>query len=1116
MSGTTRVISTRLMVDGLPDYKRQVKEARTELKALQAEEGRVKAEYQGQRHTLEALIAVQKTYTAVLQQLKNEEKIEAEAVAQYTEKVERLEAQYQAAQEALEKYNSKHKREAKKPADEWSETHVKLAQNVENYGNKLRYAQRDLTEFTTKVTKTRTAILNKAADIQFLDGCIKEATENEKGYTDQIDENGRKMTATAAQVRKLEQAEEERERKRLEREEERLESLANAMVLAGAKKSIQELYKLLKQCVDAAIEFESAIAGVAKTTDFTDSELAVFASQLQELSTQIPITTTELAAIAENAGQLGIADQDILEFTEVMANLGVSTSMSAEEAATALAQLASITGMSGDNYDRLGSTIVALGNNFATTESRISDMSKNIAAAAVNADMSETDILALSAAVTSLGIEAGYGGTAISKLLQEMQAAIVTGKGLEEWAAAAGMSAREFARLWGEDAASAVLAFISNMGTLGEQMTPTLQTLGIGEARITRVIQSLANAEAQSGTLTNALNLANTAWEENNALTIEAQKRYDTTESKLILLGNAANYLATSIGQDLTPAVNVGIDALSGMLEVLARLNETIPVVSTAIGALAGATIVGAIPFIIQASKEIAALQKVLEILGKTIGNNKWVIIIGAVVGGLMALTSALDLGNSELIEHMESLEKEREQISENVEAAKNATNAYEGQALALADLLEQEEKSATDKALILSLVEELNAAVPNLNVAYDEQADKLYSLATGAEVAADAVIALAEAEGKRQFKNTLVEGLTGLTAQQAEFEAKLGYYRQIQADLLAKGGVDSGNKLWGEDGQAFRAAHRQIQNYEQALEDVNEQIREYKNLLGYVEAEEETSDSVNGLTQDIADLTEAYEANRKAAAESLAAEIKLFDEMETEVKSSFNSITEALQSQLEWQNNYREAVNNLMARDIDGMAELIDKITEVYGIGSQEAYDYIMSLSGMSDEEIADVMEMMSEVEEGQKDLATTLGEAKTVVDDEMQGILDALDKTEQARNLGQSVGEAYITALRAALAGEVSYAPKYTGAGSSGTRVNMTHAQGLDYVPYDDYLARLHEGEMVLNRAEARAYRAAETASSTITNATTVNIYPQNLSNAQIDYIYRKFNAKLGGAVS
>lgn len=1106
MSGTTRTISTRLVVESAKEWKRQMREAQTELTALNKQEKLVQAQYLNNRNTLEALIAVQNSYKNTLSHLQQQEQLQMAAIEDHSQKAQELATAYESAVKALEAYNEANPDEASKPKSEQSKEYQTLVANVNKYDNAIRQNKDNLERWSGALADTQTRIIKKTAAIKDYDRYIEDASQSTEHLTHLIDEQGKVEEKNARQLRALQEAEEERERKRLEREEERLESLAQAMVLAGAKKSVEELYKLLKQCVDAAIEFESAIAGVSKTTDFTDGELAVFASQLQELSTQIPITTTELAAIAENAGQLGIADQDILEFTEVMANLGVSTSMSAEEAATALAQLASVTGMSGDNYDRLGSTIVALGNNFATTESRISDMSKNIAAAAVNADMNETEILALSAAVTSLGIEAGYGGTAISKLLQEMQAAVVTGEGLEEWAAAAGMSASEFARLWGEDAAGAVLAFISNMGTLGEQMTPTLQTLGIGEARITRVIQSLANAEAQSGTLTNALNLANTAWEENNALTIEAEKRYATTESKLTMLRNTVNYLAVSVGKDLTPALNIGIDVLRGFLEILADLNEGIPLLTTAVGAAVGTLVTGAIPLIVQATQKIEVLRKALEILKATIAGNKTALIIGAISGAVIALGGALHEATEAEREYHKAINEEIDALQERVKDVSSGVDVLVDGAVALRDLAKAADYNEAHGVAILNIIARLNEEMPELNLGYDTLTRQFYNTATGARVYTASLLKVVEAEGKRRYSEQLGDELVEAYAMRAKLQAEMAELEERYGagldDAIARG--TTYNQLIGP--------YKDLAKYRSELQETDELIAEITER--YIAATEDTDSSAEKTLGTIEDLTEAYNQNVKAARLALEEEIGLFEKMDTKVTVSYSSIQAALNSQIKWQENYQKALNNLMGRDIEGLSEFVQRIIDEYGVASDEAYQYVMAFSKMTDAQIEKLMGLSGEADKGLEGLAETVGGVETVVDDEMRAILEGLDISGEAGELGGKVGTAYINALRAALGGDVSKVNVLTPTLRAPTK--MYHAQGLDYVPYDDYLARLHEGEMVLNRAEARAYRAAETASSTITNATTVNIYPQNLSNAQIDYIYRKFNAKLGGAVS
>ena len=157
-------------------------------------------------------------------------------------------------------------------------------------------------------------------------------------------------------------------------------------------------------------------------------------------------SAVEIAAVAESAGQLGIQTDNILGFTKTIIDLSNATNLVGEEGASQLAKFANITQMSQKNFDRLGSTIVALGNNSATTEADIVAMATRIAGAGKQVGMTEANIMSFAAALSSVGIEAEAGGSSFSKVMLEMQMAIQSGsESVSDFAKVAGMSTKDFA-----------------------------------------------------------------------------------------------------------------------------------------------------------------------------------------------------------------------------------------------------------------------------------------------------------------------------------------------------------------------------------------------------------------------------------------------------------------------------------------------------------------------------------------------------------------------------------------------------------------------------------------------------------------------------------------------
>lgn len=305
-----------------------------------------------------------------------------------------------------------------------------------------------------------------------------------------------------------------------------------------------------------AMNFESAFTGVRKTVEATEEEFAEMRQGILNMSqTDVIASADEIAAVAEAAGQLGIQKEHILDFSKVMIDLGEATNLSADEAASELAKFANITQMDQGDFDKLGSVVVDLGNNFATTEADIVSMGMRLASTGELTGLSEPQIMAAATALSSLGIEAEAGGSAMSKILKSLQLAVETGDGLEGFAKVANLSQDAFKQLYKQDSLKALSAFTKGLNDTernGKSAVAILDDMGITEVRMSNAVLSLASSD---DILTDAADLATKAWEENNALTAEAEKRYATTESQIDQAKNSVENLGITIGDMTLPMI---------------------------------------------------------------------------------------------------------------------------------------------------------------------------------------------------------------------------------------------------------------------------------------------------------------------------------------------------------------------------------------------------------------------------------------------------------------------------------------------------------------------------------------------------------------------------------
>nr|WP_241964673.1 phage tail tape measure protein [Streptococcus chenjunshii] len=394
--------------------------------------------------------------------------------------------------------------------------------------------------------------------------------------------------------------------------------------------------------IKSASDFESAFTGVKKTVDeVKDSNGNVtysyeqLAQGIRNMAKEIPASTTEIAAVAEAAGQLGIKTEDVLAFTRVMIDMGESTNLSANDAAQALAKFANITQMSPSKYQNLGSAIVALGNNFATTESDIVNMGLRLAGTGHLVGLTEPQIMGLATAMSSVGIEAEAGGSAFSKVMQKINSDVMSGGGnLEKFAETAGMSASQFAEVWKKDPQQAITDFVKGLGKIkdgGGDVTGALKEMGINSVRELDTMQRLAGA---GDLLSKSFETANKGFKENTALTKEAEKRYETFQSKLKIFKNKLNDIGIELGGPLMQAASDALDAMKPLFKTIENMAKAYSNASPEMKRFIAYMVAGT-----------AAASPLLKILGSTTsGVGKLMNGVGKLAGGLKGLMAVKDL----------------------------------------------------------------------------------------------------------------------------------------------------------------------------------------------------------------------------------------------------------------------------------------------------------------------------------------------------------------------------------------------------------------------------------------------------------------------------------------
>lgn len=380
--------------------------------------------------------------------------------------------------------------------------------------------------------------------------------------------------------------------------------------------------------------FEKGLDAVAKTTSLTDEDLQRLSASVIELgATQNPTALNELLDIGRAAGQLGVEGvENIEKFTKTIGEVALASDLSADSAATGLRRIQNVLGGQTGDIDRLGSTLVQLGNNFAATESEILAVSQRVAQTGSVFNITQADALSLGAAFRSLGVRSELAGAQTGRMFRRIEeASIEGGTKLDNFVKIVGGTADEFRALADQnptDALVAVIQGLSDINAQGGSTVRALQSINLASERSLQVFPALALGVDE---VTRALDEGRSAWDSNNAATIEAQRGADNLIGDYGKLQNALRGLAISAGdQGLLPALRGTVQLFGDLARLALGLTPELE---------RNARIFEALGFGIQAAVNVAQAFVALKLAGFLAGIG---IAAGAALGPVAALTAVI------------------------------------------------------------------------------------------------------------------------------------------------------------------------------------------------------------------------------------------------------------------------------------------------------------------------------------------------------------------------------------------------------------------------------------------------------------------------------------------
>lgn len=754
-----------------------------------------------------------------------------------------------------------------------------------------------------------------------------------------------------------------------------IDALAQALVAAGVTASVKAITDALMGCTQASMEFETAMAKVGTIADESQKPLGDMRNEILALSGETGKSVGELAEATYQAISASVATESAVDFVGTANKLAVGGFSDTTTAVDILTTAINAYGMSADDAAKISDVLITTQNLGKTSVAQLGASMGMVIPLAAAYNMNLEDLSASYALLTANGTQTAQATTYVKAALNELgSTSSVVGSTLKK------KTGKTFAELMAEgnslgdvlqvlaDSVDGDTTAFNNMWSSSEAGVGMLSILNSGTSKYNSLVQAM---EGSTGAAT-------TAFEKMSETGEFAQQRFQ----------NATENLKIAIGDELAPVLmelqQSGADAMEWATEFVKEHPEVVAAVTALAAALA--VLAAALVGLLVVQQVTTAFTKFSAAL---LANP-----VGAVAVALTALTAAavafgavmkdrtsesvknrkaIDQCKDSYDELKDSMEEHAKERKESIKSAKTEAATYQNLADKLYELADKTNKTASDKAQMNTIVDQLNGAMPELGLSIDETTGALNREKSAVDAVIDSMKQQALANAYQEQANKAASDLAEAQIQLSEAEEVLNDLRSQAVKKINEhnAAVQDGTESVQEMASSYAAAGEPVDKYALQLNALNGQIKEQKEVVaGLQGTTSEADERYNKIAEKAYEYKTAVEESNQGVADSateMSDEVKqAYEDMKTSIQNSLAGATDAFKKFSGGEEIDKDKIIENLESQAKGVEEWGQNLKALAGRAGEgmtkELYDYLVKLGPQSANLVKSFTQMTSD----------------------------------------------------------------------------------------------------------------------------------------------------------